>query len=379
MSENKKNNRFYGNNSFNKYNLSSYFQLKDEDKILDNKSNINSNQTTYYNNFSKPYKYFKKINYNINNRIACRNNNSIPLTPNSFYRENITENNIDNSTYSNIKTESVDNNNNKNRKKFEVIKTLSSNKNNFMTQTRFYRSKLNPDELLSNYAKEKIKSINSSRNNSYKSFIYRNNYLDNINQDENRKITHSVSNLNSILYNNRSYNPNMINYINNNTEFNNKIFDNNIYNYNYKNNVIKNNFNYYNSKIKKLNTYKTTCSLKKGKSYSYLQNLFKNNHNRNDNKLLNFLKNYKYDNIKNNLSEQRNYRFSSSFMNGNKNYNNLSLYGFNMNNNSLNYSSNGYLCNQCLKRRLFINNQNNINDFNNQGEYNNIKFHIIKC
>ena len=35
-----------------------------------------------------------------------------------------------------------------------------------MIQTRFYRSKLNPNELSSNYAREKIKSFNSTRNNS---------------------------------------------------------------------------------------------------------------------------------------------------------------------------------------------------------------------
>ena len=52
----------------------------------------------------------------------------------------------------------------------KVYKTLSSNKNNnFMTQTRFYRSRINPDELISNYAKEKAIKINSSRN---KSFIH---------------------------------------------------------------------------------------------------------------------------------------------------------------------------------------------------------------
>ena len=237
--------------------------------------------------------------------------------------------------------------------KNKLVKTLSSNgNNNFMTQTRFYRSKLNPDELSSNYAKEKIKAINSTRNYSYSSNIFKNISNSNFKEDNKRnRITHSVSNLDRLLENNKFYNGYSINYKNNITELSNNVYNEILYINNLHKNKqdINNNFNYFNQKMKKLDTYKTTCSLKKIKSYSNLQNLLRNsNNNRNDNKnkLNDFLKNYNYDNIKSNLSELKSYRFSSYI--DNNSFNNFPLNSFNIIHNNFN-NKNKFLCDKCLK------------------------------
>ena len=113
-----------------KINLKSYFQLSEKEK----KKKFNYTSTD---NLIK--------NCALNERKKIMN-----LTPVGLYRTYTTDN-LKNSPK-------------------KVYKTLSSNKNNnFMTQTRFYRSRINPDELISNYAKEKAIKINSSRN---KSFIH---------------------------------------------------------------------------------------------------------------------------------------------------------------------------------------------------------------
>ena len=130
-------------------NINSLRRVKKERKEITDKINLKS----YFQLSEKEKK--KKFNYTstdnlIKNCALNERKKIMNLTPVGLYRTYTTDN-LKNSPK-------------------KVYKTLSSNKNNnFMTQTRFYRSRINPDELISNYAKEKAIKINSSRN---KSFIH---------------------------------------------------------------------------------------------------------------------------------------------------------------------------------------------------------------
>ena len=153
-----------------KINLNSYFQLTEKDKDIKFDSSTN---------------YYKK--------------NNIYSTPIGMYRTNKTDNSKEN--------------NNTNR----LYKTLS------LTQTRFYRSRINPEELFSHYAKEKVLAMNN-------------------------------------------------NYKNKNIEINNH----DIY-LNYSSNIINDNIT---KNMRRLNTYRTNCFLEKrninNKEYN-ISNYFKNN------------------------------------------------------------------------------------------------------
>ena len=200
-----------------------------------------------------------------------------------------------------------------------------------MTQTRFYRVRLNPEELSSSYAKERVMALNNARNNSYDLNSFRTNY--NISKrfkneyNRNNKIIHSVSNLENILKINNTYS-------NKNLELNNKVYNDILYT-----NHINN---------KRLNTYRTTCSLRKGTSYNNLKQLFNNRNNfcrnSNNNTLINYLRNDDENKTNNNLANHRSYKFISPI-------DNASLEGYNINNNSMNYNG-GYICKNCLKNRL---------------------------
>ena len=64
-----------------------------------------------------------------------------------------------------------------------------------MTQTRFYRTRLDPDQLTSNYDKEKVKAIlNNEKNSSCEYNI--NTYKNKNNKNLYNNISHAKSNLN---------------------------------------------------------------------------------------------------------------------------------------------------------------------------------------
>ena len=242
--------------------------------------------------------------------------------------------------------------------KKKINKKFSNNINDHfgcMTQARFYRSKLNKDELTSDYAKNKIKSINSTRNSS---FNLNNGNIDIINKKFNKhKILHSFSNSDSTLQNNKTFNQNLDSNKNNNIELYNKIYNDILYSNHLLKNYGNNNYNYYNKNSQNLN------NIRKDK---ILKHNISNNSNNNDSNIIDFLKNYNYDNIKNNLFENKSYRFSSPLIG-----NSLSpLNNFNFNNNMNDNIC--YLCDKCLERKLL--NESNINMIH----LNNISNHIIK-
>ena len=193
----------------NSINLKSYFKLNEKERNL--------NYTSEEKKTDEKERTFPKKNY-------------IYSTPDGLYRNNKTD-------------DSKINLNNK------IYKALSqSNNNYYMTQTRFYRSsRINPDELSSQYAKEKVSAVNSFRNKSYNknNNIYAFPEL-NI---ENYKTNQSMNNL-------------IINKNEENKEINN---EDDIY-LSYSNNLFMKK-----NDIKRLSTYKTNCFLEKGKSYYNMQ------------------------------------------------------------------------------------------------------------
>ena len=205
------------------------------------KRDKHSNKLYYniYNSYNK-YKKIRKINNNnkhilkidlnndsinirkrsdniINNTALNTKRNYINLTPDGLYRSNKTENSKNNSS--------------------KIYKVLSSNNNNnYMTQTRFYRSRINPDELISHYAKEKVMNFNSSRNKSF------------------------IKNKNILIYpESINYSKGYSSYIKLNDDNKRKSFEE-IY-FNYDSNIFPN---------KRLSTYKSNSFLEKGKSCNNL-------------------------------------------------------------------------------------------------------------
>ena len=191
-------------NKINKVNLYSYFKLNEKEK------NFNENK--------------------------AKNNKCKYLTPNGQYRENKTDYSKD----SNIT---------------QIYKVLSSNENNnYMTQTRFYRSKINPDELLSNYAKGKALEYNMNRSYYKNKDIFQdlNNSKDYF---DNYKINKSATNLMNLI-DNKTYQDNYFNYSN----------------------------NLFSEDIKRLSNYKFNSFLEKGKAMSNTKFVeIKNNKDRNIN------------------------------------------------------------------------------------------------
>ena len=138
---------------------------------------------------------------------------------------------------------------------------LSSNNYNYMTQTRFYRSRINPDELSSNYAKEKVMETNNHMNKSYNR--NRNIYInqENINYSKdnfnNYKINQSAANLMNLMENRNNYRESNNNELNDelNNEANNEIY------LNYSNNI-------FSKDNKRLSNYKLNSFLENGKTFS---------------------------------------------------------------------------------------------------------------
>ena len=212
----------------NSINLKSYFKLNEKERNL--------NYTSEEKKSNEKDKTYEKKNY-------------IYSTPDGLYRNNNTDNS-----------------------KFKIYKSLSPNNNNYyMTQTRFYRSSslINPDELSSRYAKEKVSAVNSFRNKSC---------------NKNKNI-YSFAEINLDNYKtNQSTNNLRLNEENKETNNEDDIY------LNYSNNLFKQK-----NDIKRLNAYKTNCFLEKGKSYYNMQ---KNKERNCSNKMFNIKSN---DNSKNYL------------------------------------------------------------------------------
>ena len=332
-----------------KYNFNSYFRLDNKNKNIYDFPTLNSN--SYYNNNLN-----KKINYTKNglneNNISYEKSRSISLTPNGFYRVN----NNDNYEYINIRTDSIENNNNDNSfkidKKEEIIKTISQNNNN-MTQSKFYK------RLIPN-ANQNLNSNNFDYAlNEFKNRNNKNRYNEKI---ENNRISHSFTNLsyNSLYKNNElndfsnSYNISKNSHITNNT-YNDLLYNNN-YNIDSVNDL--NYGNRINSNINKtINTFRTSNFLKRGNSYTNLHSLLNINNSkeiiRNDEGInLNEIipNTYKYNN--NNITQKpfsniRNYRIISSPQNDFNNYMN----SINMNQKRMGNQIEN-LCNTGLRRRM---------------------------
>ena len=242
-----KNYNINNNSMYNSYKKMNYNCSCPNDPSL----KINLNKRTYWSVKRKKekidkinkidlYSYFKlnkkEKNFNENkenNKTTIKKNNNY-LTPNGLYRDNKTNNSIDSTT--------------------QVYKVLSSNDNNnyFMTQTRFYRGKINPDELSSNYAKEKVIETTSNMDRSYNrnKNIYSFPEMLNYSKDyfENYKINQSATNLMSLIDN-----KNLIKA--NNSGMNKEIY------FNYSNNLFP-------KDIKRLSCYKSNSFLEKPKTYS---------------------------------------------------------------------------------------------------------------
>ena len=193
----------------NKINLNSYFQLSEKEK----EKNFN----------------YTSCNNLLNNTTFNSRKNYMNLTPNGLYR-----------------SQNADNQKNNSNKIYKVLS--SNNNNNFMTQTRFYRSRINPDELISNYAKEKVLNNHTSRNKTC---------------DRNTNISLLPEYYDNIKIN-KSTSYNCLNL----TEKQNRKPYEEIY------------FNYTNDLIHRLKTYKTNSFLEKGKTYNNMQKLKENKSNK---------------------------------------------------------------------------------------------------
>ena len=359
INENYENNEKSKNKSKTKYNIYSYFQLSDKDKIFNsNKSDISaysSNKNNLENQYTK-----KTEN---TNAVTNRKSRSISLTPNGFYRVNNTES----SDLKNNRTDFIDTSNNfnnfdyneeeKTNKKSTIVKALSTNNiYNNMTQTRFYRVKIDPEQLASNYAKEKVKSINSARNLNYDLNTYKNSNHK-FSYSENCKINQSFSGIESKSQKVNVYNEYMTNY-NLNSNLNDKIKNEILFNSNINNNIQRNNLKN-NKNNKKLNSYRTSCALRKGNSYCNLKKIIGENkkiEKNSNSKIMKFLKNYNTNtNIENNLFDKKTYKISSPLTEINNKNN--SLKSFNTSNN--NYG-NGY--NKFLRKKIFNENEKKKNN-----------------
>ena len=212
-------------------NKRSYWSVKRKKEKIDK---INKIDLYSYFKLNKKEKNFNDNNGHKSNNKTIKKKNNNYLTPNGLYRDNKTNNSMDSTT--------------------QVYKVLSSNDNNnyFMTQTRFYRGKINPDELSSNYAKEKVIETTSNMDRSYNrnKTIYSFPEMLNYSKDyfENYKINQSATNLRNLIEDKN------LKKVNNN-EMSKEIY------FNYSNNLFP-------KDIKRLSTYKSNSFLEKPKTYS---------------------------------------------------------------------------------------------------------------
>ena len=212
-------------------NKRTYWSVKRKKEKIDK---INKIDLYSYFKLNKKEKNFNENNGHKSNNKTIKKKNNNYLTPNGLYRDNKTNNSMDSTT--------------------QVYKVLSSNDNNnyFMTQTRFYRGKINPDELSSNYAKEKVIETTSNMDRSYNrnKNIYSFPEMLNYSKDyfENYKINQSATNLRNLIENKNLKKAN-------NNEMSKEIY------FNYSNNLFP-------KDIKRLSTYKSNSFLEKPKLYS---------------------------------------------------------------------------------------------------------------
>ena len=344
-----------------KYNVNSYFQLKDN--INNTDVNINYNKP-YYNTNAQSFssyidekniennEYINKNNINSNNNLNNKNYQA-SLTPNGLYRNNKADINI--FSTSNLGANPTDNllynknyynsNCNRNRNNSEIVKTLSANNFNTMTQTRYYRNRVFPDN---DYGSDTLKNLNK--------FELINNNV-NTNNFKKQNSSRTLSHLNFDLDKDYLNNSNKYNYISNSSN----LINNNTYNTLSSPNTTRNSNIYKSNKYTKSNSYRCKCILRKGRSYNDITKLIEPNNKSINSDMNSFLKN---------LRNNKGYDLSSNLIKKN-NYNNLVYKTFNQNNNSVNYHQNGNfrnICDKCAKKYLY--NENNVNYVNGFRNYN---------
>ena len=350
--------------NISKYNLNSYFKINIKNKNANNKK---YDLKSFYNNNS--YKESKYLSKDIKEYNTSGKKSAISLTPNGFYRVKNKEENIYNNAINSIYINNNYNHGTEIETNRQDVQVKASSKNkirNSMTQTRFYRTRLDPEQFTSNYAKEKVKAIlNNERNYScdYNINIYNNKNSKNLYNN----ISHSKSNLDYLAKKKNIYND-FVNSFNNNEYLKNTIYNeiinnnnlyqnNDFYNSNQNNIVAENinninNYNNHRKVSKKLNTYRTTCNLKKGNSYSKMQQsqLISNKKNNNNENMPKMIKNFNFNQGKC-FSDLRKYRISSPITEKN-NYNNNSINSIKMNHKNKK-SHKQKLCDKCIRRRMF--------------------------
>ena len=385
-----------------KYNINSYFQLKDKENDLKNKKTI-FNYDLNYDNKNKYEQTLSSYNDENNKESNKVNNNpsntrSYPMsyTPNGLYRSNKNENNLLNNNYlpkntidNNNNNRLIYNNNNNNQNSLnnsknirdEIIKTLSNNNYNSMTQTRFYRNKTLPETALSNYSNDQLNTItnlntisdyNNKKYESYNGFKKQNSTrsFSNLNFDINKDLISNSTKYVNINTNTNSYMSNR----QNSTILNNTLttLTNNTQTNNYYNITSTNNNNNNNIDNKLNNATKYKCTLRKGKSFSNIDK-FIDSDILNESKLTDFYsKNYKYNynNTNPKLMPDYNKGYGSSTYNRRNTYRNATLNNFNkINNNSFKFNNNNAnICDKCLQKyfsnRNFYNMENNGNNGN---------------
>ena len=392
-----------------KYNINSYFQLKDKENDLKNKKTIFNYDINYdnKNKYEQTLSSYNDENNKENNKANNTTNNTriypLSYTPKGLYRSNKTENNLLNNTYlpkntidnNNYNNRLIYNDNNNNKQNYlnnsknirdEIIKTLTTNNYNSMTQTRFYRNKDLPETTLSNYSNENLNTItnlntirdyNNKIYESYNGFKKQNSTrsFSNLNFDINKDLisnatkyvnTNINTNTNANSYMSNRQNSTIVNNtlttLSNNTE---TTQTNNYYNIN---NTITSNINNNNSIDNKLNnTNKCKCTLRKGKSCSNIDKYIDSD-SFNESNLVDFYsKNYKYNynNTNGKLMPNYNKGYGASTYNRRNTYRNATLNNFNkINNNSFKYNNNNAnICDKCFQKyfsnRNFYNMENN--------------------
>ena len=347
-----------------KYNTNSFFKFNNKERNLNyNKSDFN---TYYHSNTYNERKFTEKSN----ERNISKNNPKY-LTPNCLYRTKNKEKNNSNKITINSSDNDYDNFDNendiKNNRNEVMVKALSKNKSCYMTQTRFYRTKLNPNQFSSNYAKEKVKTIMNNDKNLNSDFNlneYKNKNIKNIFNGNN--ISNSNSNSNSNIIPNSNFYKECLNNFNHhsNTYLKNSIYNEILHNNNLYNNNNNKNINDYNNNIfnmnkskstKRLNVYRTPCILRKGNSYTDISksNGINNNRTKDNQKLISFLESYNRNEKGKSFSELRNYIISSQTSDNN---NGFSVKPFHSNTNDKNRK----LCNKCIRKKMIYKNEDDI-------------------
>ena len=354
-----------------RYNVRSYFQIKDKENNLDINNNAYfNNYINKNNNFEKISSYFNDTNKENKDYNIISNNSKkfhVSLTPNGYYRSRKDDDdtfftntykrrnpidNIDNLIYNNNDY----NNNSKNNFKDEIVKTLSTNNyNNYntMTQTRFYRNRVFPEP---NYENNKLKDLNLN-------LEYNNNNYENNNMANNFKKQNSVRDMSHLNF---DLDKNYLNNSNNYNTYNSNSINNNILNNTYNSLSINTRNNLYqnNKYSDRPHSCRCKCSLRKGKSYNDISKLFETNETNENSYVNSLVKDYRTNM---NMGKKIDYGFSSNVINRN-NYNNMVYNTFNKNN-SLNYPNTNHrnICEKCARKHFynFENNANYSNTFRN--------------